>query len=222
MRKLMVIMSVLLVAGCASRFPEPIRTDNKQLVEFPQALQSPDRYQGETARWGGVIASIDNRDQQTRLEVVNFRLNSYGRPITDDQTPGRFVVYLDRFVDPEVYKPGRAVTALGTFSEVEEGAIGDYVYVFPVLQASGVELWQERQPQSSQIQFGYYDPMSVWYRQSIYGVGPYRYHPYYYPYRVRGPLFLHQQEQRQPQQKQPATRSRQHIEQPRDDMRQEH
>lgn len=221
MRSVLLIMSILVVAGCASRFPEPIRTDSKELVEFTQALQSPERYQGDTARWGGVIAAIDNRNEQTRLEVVNFRLNSYGRPVTDDRTPGRFVVYLDRFVDPEVYKPGRAVTALGTFTEIEEGAIGDYVYLFPVLQASGVELWQERRAQSGQASFGYYDPMSIWYHHSIYGVGPYRYHPYYYPYRVRGPLFLQQQPQ-QRRQEQPQTRSRQHIHRQGNETQQEH
>lgn len=221
MRSLLVIMSIFLVAGCASRFPEPIRTDSEQLVPFDQALQNPEQYQGGTARWGGVIAAIDNRDDQTRLEVVNFRLNSYGRPITNDETPGRFVIYLDHFVDPEVYKPGRAVTALGTFAEVEEGAIGEYVYLFPVLQASGIELWQERSNQSGRVSFGYYDPMSVWYRQGIYGVGPYRYHPYYYPYRVRGPLFLHGP-QRQQQQQQPQPRGRQHIDRHHDEIRQEH
>lgn len=181
-RYIMLSVALVVLAGCALRYPEPIRTEATDLVEFSAAQRDTETYQGQTARWGGVIASIENSEQRTRLEVVNFHLNNFGRPQPGDQSAGRFVVYLDYFVDPEIYQSGRMITALGEFSGVEEGQIGDFNYYYPVLQASGVELWREQS--QSQPMMPYYDPHSLWYRNHIYGVGPYRYyyHPYYRPW----------------------------------------
>lgn len=181
-------LAVVLLAGCASRYPEPIRTDVTDLTSFTSALRQADALQGQTARWGGVIASVENTEDATRIEVVNFSLNGFGRPQVDNDSEGRFVVYLNRFVDPEIYKEGRRITALGTIRGSEEGKIGEFRYVYPVLDASGVELWRE-QDRTQQIGVGYYyyDPYSLWYRHSLYGVGPYRYHPYYFPYGQQRP-----------------------------------
>lgn len=182
MRYLLLSTAVVVLAGCAARYPEPIRTDVTELLEFSAAQRNAETNQGQVARWGGVIANIENSDQRTRLEVVNFRLNNFGRPQPGDQSAGRFVVYLDYFVDPEIYRSGRMITALGEFSGLEEGQIGDFNYYYPVLQASGVELWREQS--QSQPMMPYYDPHSLWYRNHLYGVGPYRYyyHPYYHPW----------------------------------------
>lgn len=203
MRYLLISAAVLVLAGCASRYPEPIRTDVTNLVEFETAQRDTEAAQGGTARWGGVIANVQNTEQQTRLEVVNFRINGYGRPQVSDNSNGRFVVYIDRFVDPEIYKRGRQVTALGQFSGIEEGQIGSFNYNYPVIQAEGVELWQERREVQQAPYWGYYDPHSLMYRNHLYGVGPYRYHPYYYPHQrgrvIEGPRRPPQQIQRNPQ-----------------------
>lgn len=197
-------LSVIVLAGCASRYPEPIRTDATDLLRFEQAQRQSEQVTGSTARWGGVIASVENRDQGTRIEVVNFPLNNFGRPLASDRSDGRFVVYLDRFVDPEIYQRGRMITALGQFSGTEQGQIGDFNYYYPVLQASGVELWrQQNRPQTMiHLGYGYYDPHSLWYRNHIYGVGPYRYyyHPYYRPWGPRPVRVIQQRPPRQQQQ----------------------
>lgn len=173
-----VAMTALLLAGCAARYPEPIRTDATDLVELRDALRNADTLEGRPARWGGVIAEVENSQQRTRIEMVAMQLNNFGRPQVNDRSPGRFVVYLDEFVDPEIYKQGRLLTALGTFRGLEEGQIGEFAYNYPVLEASGVELWrpqENRQPQPI-----YYDP---WFRHHMYGPGPYMHPYYYYPYR---------------------------------------
>lgn len=214
MQTVLALVVSLVIAGCASRYPQPIRTEATDLVPFSQALRSSAELEGRTARWGGVIANIENSADATRIELVHFRLNGYGRPQIEDDSEGRFIVYLDRFVDPEIYKEGRSLTALGQISSSEEGKIGEFNYVYPVLQATGVELWRPQQ-QRDQIGVGYYyyDPYSLWYRHSLYGVGPYRYHPYYFPYGESRP----QRSQQQPQQMQRPLSSREqppHIERP--------
>lgn len=198
-------LTVLLLAGCASRYPEPIRTETTDLVELRQALRNADEHRGQEARWGGVIAEVENTQQQTRIEVVAMQLNNFGRPQMNDRSPGRFVVYLDEFVDPEIYKQGRLLTALGTFSGLEDGNIGEFEYRYPVLQASGVELWrpqENRQPPPI-----YYDP---WFRYHMYGSGPFM-HPYYYhPYRRGMPVRA-----TPPSRAQPAPAPRQGTDRPR-------
>lgn len=178
--------AVLALSACASRYPEPIRTDADDLVEFSQAQRQAEENEGGTARWGGVIADVRNTDDRTRIEVVSFRLNNYGRPQASDRSDGRFVVYLDEFVDPEIYQRGRMITALGEFSGLERGQIGDFNYYYPVLNATGIELWRVRQQHAPMMHagFGYYDPHSLWYRNQLYGVGPYRY--YYHPHHPWG------------------------------------
>ncbi|MCC5878535.1 MAG: Slp family lipoprotein [Idiomarina sp.] len=184
MKYILMAAAAVVITGCAARYPEPIRTDATNLVEFSAAQRNAEAHQGQTARWGGVIAQVENSEQRTRIEVVNFRLNNFGRPQTGDQSAGRFVVYLDHFVDPEIYQRGRRITALGQFSGLEQGQIGEFNYHYPVIQASGVELWREQvhSPSLMHPAYGYYDPHSLWYRNHIYGFGPYRYyyHPHYY------------------------------------------
>lgn len=184
MRYIMLTAAIVVLAGCASRYPEPIRTEATDLVDFSAAQRNAESLEGQTARWGGVIASVENSEQRSRIEVVNFRLNNFGRPQPGDQSSGRFVIYLDQFVDPQIYQRGRMITALGEFTGLEDGQIGDFNYYYPVIEATGVELWRQeaRSPALMHPAYGYYDPHSLWYRNHIYGVGPYRYyyHPAYY------------------------------------------
>lgn len=185
-RYLTLAAAVVALSACASRYPEQIRTEATDLVEFSQAQRQAEANEGGTARWGGVIADVRNSEERTRIEVVSFRLNNFGRPQASDQSDGRFVVYLDEFVDPEIYQRGRMITALGEFSGLERGQIGDFNYYYPVLNARGVELWRPQQQSAPMMHagFGYYDPHSLWYRNHLYGVGPYRY--YYHPYHPWG------------------------------------
>jgi len=184
MRTLIIILSVLVLSACASRLPEPVRGDGTEVTTFNQVMQDPSGLQGERVRWGGVIARVENRVDHTMLEIVNFTLRGTGRPYVSDRTPGRFRVLIDGFVDPEVYQQGRSITVLGEYTGLEDGSIGEYQYSFPLVRATGNYLWEEAQ-QSGRVEVWYHDPYSPWYRHRLYGTGPYRYHPYYFPYGVR-------------------------------------
>ncbi|MCC5855438.1 MAG: Slp family lipoprotein [Idiomarina sp.] len=213
---LLVIGATVLLSACASRYPEAIRGDGADTVEFREAVQSPELVTGQPARWGGVIAEVTNQENSSVLEIVAFRLRNTGRPFISDDTPGRFRVRVDGFVDPEIYARGRAITTLGTFMGTEEGSIGEYVYHFPLVHAEGVHLWREEEPRA-RVDVMYYDPHSIWHRHRFYGTGPYRYHPYYFPHGVRGrnvegaPVIQQSpvQQQRQP----PASERRQRQQQ---------
>ena len=46
-------------------------------------------------RWGGAIASVENRRDETWIEIVE-------RPLNTDKSAGRFLARVDGFLDPAV------------------------------------------------------------------------------------------------------------------------
>ncbi|RUO78033.1 Slp family lipoprotein [Idiomarina seosinensis] len=172
------VLAALLLAGC-SAIPEPIATDDEQtLVSYQAAANNSGQVIGEQARWGGVIADVRNGEEYTVIEVVNFPLKSWGRPLVSDDSNGRFLALVDGFVDPEVYKQGRSLTVLGTLEETQTGKIDDYTYTYPVLKAEGYYLW-EKQKERINTEINY---APLWFRHNFYA--PFPYHPYRYPVRV--------------------------------------
>jgi len=175
MKNSLIFVTALLLAGCTT-IPEPINTaEDVPLVSYSAALNNPEQVVGQQARWGGVIADVRNAEDETIIEMVNFSLKSWGRPLVSDDSNGRFLAIIDGFIDPEVYQPGRSLTVLGTVQETRIGKIDEYTYRYPVLKATGYYLWPKEKPKiEAQID---YSPL--WFRHNFYA--PYPYRPYYIP-----------------------------------------
>ncbi|WP_082633188.1 Slp family lipoprotein [Lacimicrobium alkaliphilum] len=142
MKRLLFVAMILGLAGC-STIPEPIQLkDESNLLSYQQVSASPEQTSGNKVRWGGVIARVDNLKENTRLEMLYYPLKSYGRPVTSDESAGRFRVYIDGFLDPMVYKTGRLLTVIGEVGGSESGTVGEHEYVFPVINASGYHMWK--------------------------------------------------------------------------------
>ncbi len=162
-----VSVAAVLISGCAS-YPEAVKVaDGTSLVSYQSATQS--KVQQGTARWSGVIAKVQNNTNNTRLEVVYFPGNESGRPKVSDQTEGRFVAYIDGFVDPMVYQQGKAVTVLGQLTASETGLVDKFQYVYPVIQQAIVYLWPKQQDTRVDV----VDPWPLWRTPYPYwGYGP--------------------------------------------------
>lgn len=162
--------AALLLSAC-STVPDELKVpEQTNLVNYQQALEQPQAVVGQTARWGGAIADVRNSDSGTIIEVVNFDLIHYGRPQTSDESDGRFLAVIDKFVDPLVYKKGRFITFVGQIEAPREGKIDEYKYVFPTLNVTGMKLWKEQRESNVEID---YSPL--WWRHSFYGPYPYTY-----------------------------------------------
>ncbi|GAA0784104.1 Slp family lipoprotein [Marinobacterium sediminicola] len=135
-----VLILLLMLGGCAS-LPDELRPINEQaLLPFSEALHmSPPA----EARWGGEIASVRNQPDGSVVEVVQFALNTSGRPLKSDISTGRFRIRIPGFIDPAIYAPGRLVTALGRFTAIEQDKVGEQPYAFPVLETGTIHLWPE-------------------------------------------------------------------------------
>lgn len=142
MTKLLLASCVLLCTACVS-VPEKLALpENTNTVNFSEAKSG---VVGQTARWGGVIASVKNNADNTMVEVVHFPLMGTLRPKQGDETQGRFRLYFNGLLDPVIYKQGRSITAVGTVAEVEAGKIGEHNYEYPVLKDASVHLWKKVQ-----------------------------------------------------------------------------
>ena len=172
------IMTLVLV-GCSSA-PDEIASENEEaLVSYKVAKHQGEKVEGQPARWGGVIADVRNAEDHTILEVVSFPLQRWARPEVSDNSQGRFLAVVNDFIDPDVYKKGRAMSFLGVIGQTQQGKIGEYVYTYPVIEASGYYLWKpERKTSNVEID---YSPL--WFRHNFYS--PYYPPRYTVPVRVR-------------------------------------
>jgi len=165
---------ILLLCSCASNIPLEIRENvTEENITVDAARSDSKRFTGHKVRWGGTIASIQNKAQETWIEIVDRPLGSYGRPQINDQSAGRFLARVDGFLDSAIYKVDRPITVFGTIEESVPGNIGEYSYNYPTVRATSHYLWSE------------YDPYATYYGYP-YGYYPYWYYPYpyyFYPYR---------------------------------------
>lgn len=167
MYRTVLLAGLLLLAGCASQVPAPIRQGPERAPELGEVRADPDRYVSVAVRWGGNIVETRNDVDETWIEVVARPLDREGRPRAGDLTQGRFLVRVKGFLEPTVYAPGRELTVMGRLAEPHPGRIGRFPYTYPVVTAEHVYLWPERRP----VPDYYRDPF--WYDP---------WYPFYYPY----------------------------------------
>ena len=193
----------LLVLGCANQYPNSIsqNVNEKITVKDIQNGLKPD--QSTLIRWGGVIAQINNHEKNTWLEVVQLPLNNQGVPLNSDKTSGRFLVRIEKFLDPAIYAKGRAFTVVGNLKGVTKGKIGEHQYQYPVVEASGFQLW----PQKKDVVYTtLYYPLGFW---SPFYSSFYYHYDSYDRYPRSQPRRSHQNESRPPVNSSSGSRIRQ-------------
>ncbi|PSV39468.1 starvation-inducible protein [Photobacterium sp. GB-27] len=144
-RTLFLGLILIFMVGCAS-VPASLQTKTKNpITDLRVITEHPTVMQHQEVRLGGIIASIKNEAKQTRVEIVALPLTSDGRPILNSKPQGRFIANVPGFLDPIEYAKGRLLTVVGQYTEMQKGKVGEYDYTFPVVNASGEQIWQVQQ-----------------------------------------------------------------------------
>lgn len=160
---------VVIMSGCATQPPEPIREDIPVNPTIAQVQQNFSKYKGSRVRWGGEIYSVENLKNQTKVEVIERPLDSIARPQAVDVSNGRFIVIFEGFMEPSLFTKGRFVTVVGNIADMVTGTIGGYDYKYPVVVTDSYYLWpQERYiyapyPYPRRYDPYFYDPWYPWY-----------------------------------------------------------
>ena len=150
------ILGSLILVACAST---PFDLEQRPLSDWSpvQALHDP-AARGERAMWGGEIVGVDNRAEQTLVEVIALPLGRQGQPLTDEQPGARFVFSAPGFLEPVVYAPGRYITVVGIIDGQQRLPAGATIILAPRLQAEDWHLWprdQQRWRSNVQVGFGF-------------------------------------------------------------------
>lgn len=180
----LLIALALLAAGCASTVPDAVRDPGPVApLTVAEAQRRGDPILGQRARWGGSILSVDNGAGITEIEVLARPLTGDGAPRPEASPEGRFIARIQGFVDPAVYAADRRLTVVGRLVGIEERAVGDYPYRYPVIAVSARYLWP---PEASAAPSGPRLYGTGWWGWAPYGrPGPY-WSPYYAPYYAPG------------------------------------
>ncbi|GAK87695.1 starvation lipoprotein Slp paralog [Vibrio ponticus] len=133
-------VALLALTACSS-LPEQLASDNPNVITEYATWQQNASVNNQV-RMGGVIASVENQVDRTRIEVVNLPIDSVGKPDIDQEPKGRFVAYLQGFEDPVAFAPGRLITLLGEANGSEVAQVGEFDYDFPVMNVQGYRLWK--------------------------------------------------------------------------------
>ena len=155
----------LLLGACATPL-DPVRDAQVEPVAVAAVQAEPARFRHTRVRWGGTIVAVRNEPATTVIEVLSRPLKPSGAPALDMPGTGRFHARIPEFLDPSEYGEGRWLTVVGAVSGAEEGRVGEYPYVFPLVDVEHYRLWRSREE---------IDPPR-------YDYGPWWWDPWYHPW----------------------------------------
>lgn len=157
----MKILTLILLAalaasasGCAPVISKGTIDGAMQEAGFSDLLRDPGAYEGRTLILGGAILSVENRKEDTVVEVLQTALARRLKPVDPDESGGRFLVRFEGFRDPALYAPGRLITVAGVIEGAWPGKIGEKSYYYPVLRPVEHHLWREGFSSPPRVTFG--------------------------------------------------------------------
>ena len=170
LRILVLCLSTLMFSTSCAVISEQLRREAAPQVPFKTLLADADRYKGRIVILGGYILATKNLESETIIDVlqVPFRLGE--EPDFRDRSQGRFKIYHEGFLDPEVYARNRAITVAGEVIGSDFEEVGGDRIQYLLISDREIYLWPEyetRPPPYPPWPYPYY-----WFR-----------YPYYpYPY----------------------------------------
>ncbi|OHB27981.1 MAG: hypothetical protein A2X84_12085 [Desulfuromonadaceae bacterium GWC2_58_13] len=139
---LLVVLMAGFFSGCAHVISNEAMLAVDPLADYAQVKQTPAAYLGKTLLLGGLLVDTQVNREGTDLEVILFTLDRWGRPLGPDESGGRFIARTDRFLDPELFKPGLHVTLTGKVVGEEVRPLKGVDYPYPVFAIGELHLWQ--------------------------------------------------------------------------------
>ena len=112
-RTLILCLTSLMLTVSCTVISEPVRSEAESPVPFNTLVSQADQYKGLTVILGGHILKTRNLESETVIEVLQVPLAIGEEPGLKDSSEGRFRVYHQGFLDPEIYSKDRVITVAG-------------------------------------------------------------------------------------------------------------
>ncbi len=153
--RLMIVLCFLsLGAGCTAGLSSQARSQVTYDGAFAYLQQDPAAHVGETVMLGGRILDIRTSEERSEIMVLQMPLDHWNAPIQEELSEGRFLVFMDRFLDPVLYNKGKLMSMVGVVRGSEIRAIGQYEYNFPTIDAMEIKLWLQDENYVPSIRLG--------------------------------------------------------------------
>ncbi len=114
-RKFSFWVSIYLLAGlfsCAYPISQSVTEKIEKEQPFSDVIKEPAASFGSVVLWGGVVETVQQGAEDTKLLVNQAPLNPEGYPQAESGE-GIFLAYTSQFLDPKIYRTGTKVTLAG-------------------------------------------------------------------------------------------------------------
>jgi len=181
-------LSLIFLSACSS-LPPAISNAPTEDLPLKKVAIDVGLFIGKTVRWGGKIIKVNNDENFSTVQVLQYPLNSFGTPKITETSQGRFFSQSKKFLDPEIYEEGELVTFVGTVQSVETIQVDKKTLLLPVINIQDSHVWPERYKGTSHYYVDHHHG-GRYYGYGYYPYGHYhdyygshgrgRYYPYYY------------------------------------------
>jgi len=91
-----------------------IRVKVDPSLTFEKVIRNPIAYKGKTVVWGGeIVETLNQKNRTTEIEVFQIPLDSSDAPKVSNVSEGRFLILVNKYLDPYLYRKGRRITVAG-------------------------------------------------------------------------------------------------------------
>ena len=118
-----------------------IRSEADPPVPFQTLVQDTDKFMGHTVILGGYILETKNLAAKTVIKVLQTPLRWGDDPDLRKRSQGRFMVFHNGFLDPEVYSKDQAVTVAGRVIGSAVEKIGEEQIQYLKIENREIYLW---------------------------------------------------------------------------------
>ena len=151
------ILLFILLSGCAHVISKDLSIKSDPSLTLNQARQNSNMAKGKWVVWGGeIVETVNQKDGTTQIEVFQKPLGWRGEPKDTSTSEGRFLILVDKFLDPYIFRGRRKITVAGEIIGEKIKPLGEMDYRNPMVSSKQVYLWPEYYYQP--YPYYYYDP----------------------------------------------------------------
>jgi outer membrane lipoprotein len=142
--RILIFSLILLISGCAHVISKDLRAKADPSLTFGQVHQDSNAHKDKSVVWGGeIIQTTNQKDGTTLIEVFQRPLGWRGEPKETVASEGRFLILIEKYLDPYLFRRGRKITVAGEIQGEKIKPIGEMDYRYPLVLSKQIYLWEE-------------------------------------------------------------------------------
>ena len=175
--KWVLLLSLIFLSGCAHVISKDLRAKSDPSLTLSQVRHHPEAFKGKWVVWGGeIVETVNQKEGTTQIEIFQKPLDRRGEPRETTASEGRFLVLVDKYSDPYVFRRGKKITVAGEIIGEKIKPLGEMDYRYPLVSSKEVYLWPVYYYQP--YPYSYYDPWWGYPYGSGLGFGLHYHHRY--------------------------------------------